>query len=210
VTLSGYLEDITDAHIHKTTNFGQSWTSIGGNLPNIPLNDVIVDPVYRPNLYVASDAGVMYSTNMGNTWNVLGSELPEVPVHDLTLHSPTRKLLAFTHGRSAWAIDLTGLTSVQMTSAEVPEQLRLDQNFPNPFNPTAVIRFGIPSGLSATKTVLEVFDLRGSKVATLIDGPLAEGIYEIKFDARSLASGTYFYSLTAGSRREIKKMLLLR
>lgn len=210
VTLSGYLEDLSDAHIYKTTNYGQSWTNIGANLPNIPLNDVIVDPVYRPNLYVATDAGVVYTTNMGASWNVLGTSLPEVPVHDLTLHSPTRKLYAFTHGRSAWTIDLTGLTSVQQASRTVPEKFTLEQNFPNPFNPSTVIRFAVPMTASGTKITLKIFDLRGSKVATLVDGSLKSGTHEITFDARELASGTYMYELSAGAFRQTRKMVLVK
>jgi photosystem II stability/assembly factor-like uncharacterized protein len=210
VTLSGYLEDITTAHIYKTVNYGQTWAAIGGNLPNIPLNDVIVDPVYRPFLYVASDAGVMYSTNHGGTWNVLGTGLPLATVLDLTLHSPTRKLVAFTHGRSAFAIDLTGLTAVRLAGNGTPAAYKLEQNFPNPFNPTTVIRFGIPSNASGLKTTLKVFDLRGSEIATLVDGSLKEGTYEITFDARALATGTYMYSLDAGDFREVRKMVLVK
>ncbi len=210
VTLSGYLEDLSDAHIYKTTNYGQSWINIGGNLPNIPLNDVIVDPVYRPNLYVATDAGVVYSTNMGATWIVLGTGMPEAPVHDLTLHSPTRRLFAFSHGRSSWAVDLTGLTSVRLTSGTVAQGFTLEQNFPNPFNPTTVIKFVVPEAQSGTKTTLQIFDVRGSQVATLIEGVLKGGTYETTFDARRLASGVYLYTLSAGGSSQTRRMLLLK
>ena len=210
VTLSGYLEDLSDAHIYKTINYGQNWINVGGDLPNIPLNDVIVDPVYRPNLYVASDAGVLYSTNMGGNWNVLGTGIPEVPVHDLTLHSPTRKLIAFTHGRSVWEIDLTGLTSAQTTSREVPGWFTLEQNFPNPFNPSTVIRFSVPSVSSDAKTTLRVVDIGGKEVATLVNSYLKAGSYEVRFDAQTLASGTYFYALSAGGSQQVRKMTLVK
>ncbi len=210
VTLSGYLQDLNNAHLYKTTNYGQSWINIGGNLPDIPLNDVIVDPVYRPFLYVATDAGVVYSTNQGAIWNVLSTGMPEVPVHDLTLHSPTRKLVAFTHGRSAFTIDLTGLTSVRLVDNVAPVSYKLEQNYPNPFNPSTVIRFTIPSVSAGHKTTLRVFDLRGSEIATLVDRFLKGGTYEATFDAPSLATGTYLYVLSAGDYRTERKMLLLK
>jgi hypothetical protein len=210
VTLSGYLEDISTAHIYKTMNYGQSWTPIGGNLPNIPLNDVIVDPVFRPFLYVASDAGVLYSTNLGGTWNVLGTGLPLVTVHDLTLHSPSRRLFAFTHGRSAFEIDLTGLTTVRLAENTGPAAYALDQNYPNPFNPATVIRFSVPSSASVLRTTLKVFDMAGREVTTLVDARLEGGTYEATFDAREMASGTYFYSLTAGGSRLVRRMVLVK
>jgi photosystem II stability/assembly factor-like uncharacterized protein len=207
VTLSGYLEDLTGAHIYRSRNYGQTWTNIGSNLPNFPLNDVIVDPVYRPNLYVASDAGVMYSTNMGGSWSVLSTGLPEVPVHDLTLHSPTRKLYAFTHGRSSFSVDLTGLVSVQLASNEIPNRYALDQNFPNPFNPTTAIKFSVPK---SSHVSLKVYDVRGKEVAQLVNNSLEAGEHQIQFDARRLSSGTYFYRLESGSFSETRKMLFIK
>ena len=210
VTLSGYLEDLADAHVYRTANFGQTWVNIGGNLPNIPLNDIIVDPVYRPNLYVASDAGVLYTTNMGTTWGVLGTGMPDAPVHDLTLHSPTRRLFAFTHGRSAWSLDLTGLTSVEQPSGTIAGRFSLDQNFPNPFNPTTVIRFTIPESESGQRVSLKVFDVKGSEVATVVDAVMNGGSHQATFDGRLYASGVYLYKLTAGSYTQTRRMLLLK
>ena len=207
LTLSGYLEYQYQAHIYRTTNFGQTWTPIGGNLPNIPLNDVIVDAAARPRLYVASDAGVLYSTNMGTTWNVLGAGLPAVPVHDLTLHSPTRKLVAFTHGRSAWKIDVTTLTGVNEQAATRPTALQLYQNYPNPFNPTTTIRFALHTSAHAT---LKIFDMLGKEVASVLDERLESGEYSRTFDATNLPTGVYFYRLEAGSVSQVRRMTILK
>lgn len=218
VTLSGYLETLPGAHLYKTTDYGQSWSNIGSNLPDIPLNDVIVDPIYRPFLYVASDAGVLYSTNQGNTWSTIGIGMPEVPVHDLALHSPTRKLLAFTHGLSAWSIDLAGLMQVDKTSPTGPVALTLRQNYPNPFNPTTTISFNVaaPDSKAGVKmtggtfAMLKVYDIKGSEVATLINGKVTPGDHTVQFNADGLASGTYLYSLVVGDTRVVRKMILMR
>lgn len=207
VTISGYLEYASQAHIYKTTNYGQAWAAIGGNLPNIPLNDVIVDPAARPRLYVASDAGVLYSTNNGATWQVLGTGLPTVPVHDLTLHSPTRKLVAFTHGRSAWALDLTSITGIASGGAEVPKTMELYQNYPNPFNPSTNIRFSISTQQFVS---LRVFDVLGKEVASLVNEKLESGSHIRAFDASNIPSGVYFYRLEVGRSSAVKKLTVLK
>lgn len=106
VTLSGFIQNDYAGHVYRTTDFGASWTNIGGGLPDIPVNDLVVDPGNRSTLYIATDLNVMASTNLGATWSVLGSGFPEVPVHDLAIHAGDRRLVAFTHGRSAYRYEL--------------------------------------------------------------------------------------------------------
>ncbi len=207
VTISGYLEYAFQAHIYRTTNFGQTWAAIGGNLPNIPLNDVLVDTAARPRLYVASDAGVLYSTNYGSTWNVLGSGLPSVPVHDITLHVPTRKLVAFTHGRSAWSVDVTSLTGVSEPGNNTPGHAILYQNYPNPFNPRTTIRFDIPR---PDHVRLQVFDVLGKEIRTLLDRWVNSGSHQQEFDAGNIPSGTYIYRLQLGTSVYSRKLTVVK
>lgn len=87
-----------------------------------------------------------------------------------------------------------------------PIQFTLQQNFPNPFNPSTTIRF---SSLG-DHTNLSVYDILGQKVRTLINGYLPPGIQEVEFNSDDLPSGTYFYALTSGKNHEVKKMVLLR
>ncbi len=88
----------------------------------------------------------------------------------------------------------------------------LDQNYPNPFNPTTKIRFSIPNQLNSNKvkTRLEVYDVLGSKITTLLDEEKSAGMYEVNFDASNLASGVYFYKLTAGEFNFSRKMILIK
>ncbi len=101
VTYSGFA---SAAHIFKTSNAGANWVSVTGNLPNIPVNDLVIDPDLPSTLYVATDAGVMVSTDGGATWSSLGNGLPNVVVSSLTLDRGSRILRAGTHGRSVWDI----------------------------------------------------------------------------------------------------------
>jgi len=89
----------------------------------------------------------------------------------------------------------------------IPIQFALDQNYPNPFNPTTTITFALPH---SSNVKLVVYDAVGRMVAELVAGKLEAGYHTIHFNASSLASGVYFYKLTAGEFSSIKKLMLLK
>ncbi|MCC5927048.1 MAG: T9SS type A sorting domain-containing protein [Bacteroidetes bacterium] len=91
--------------------------------------------------------------------------------------------------------------------AEVPAGFSLEQNFPNPFNPTTNIEFSIPQSSSVT---LEVFNMQGQSVATLVDGMLGAGTHRVNFNAANLPSGMYMYRIQAGSFTQVNKMMLVK
>ena len=88
-----------------------------------------------------------------------------------------------------------------------PTKFTLDQNFPNPFNPSTNIQYAISSRQFVT---LKVFDVLGKEVATLVNEEKSAGSYGVDFNASHLASGIYYYQLRAGDFIETKKMVLLR
>jgi hypothetical protein len=96
---------------------------------------------------------------------------------------------------------------IQKNGNNVPTAYSIGQNYPNPFNPSTTIKFGLPRGEFVE---IVVYDILGRKVATLVKEPKQAGMYEIKFDAINLASGVYFYKITAGSFTDVKKMLLVK
>jgi glucuronoarabinoxylan endo-1,4-beta-xylanase len=102
------------------------------------------------------------------------------------------------------------LTSVGPTGA-APSDLQLRQNYPNPFNPSTTISFSLPHG---TETVLEVVDMLGRTVATLVDGRLDAGPHVVTFDprsaARGLASGPYWYRLRTPNASATRLLYYLR
>jgi hypothetical protein len=92
------------------------------------------------------------------------------------------------------------------------------QNYPNPFNPSTIIRYNIPGRSYVT---IEVFDVLGNKVTSLVNEEKSAGEYEVEFSPESsiknlpagrqgLASGIYFYTLRAGDFVQTKKMILLK
>jgi hypothetical protein len=100
-----------------------------------------------------------------------------------------------------------GSTSGIGHSPNLTIEFRLQQNYPNPFNPTTAIMFSIPK---FSYVELNVYDLLGRKVSTLINKELGAGEYKIQFNGSSLPSGVYIYMLQAGSFRDSKKLLLVK
>jgi hypothetical protein len=92
-------------------------------------------------------------------------------------------------------------------AVKVPTSYGLRQNYPNPFNPTTTIGFDLPA---ASSVRLVVFNTLGEQVAVLQDGERQAGYHEVRFDARALPSGVYFYRITAGPFTAIRKLLLVR
>ena len=101
------------------------------------------------------------------------------------------------------------LESASITSVPIrqntPREFTLEQNFPNPFNPTTDLRFSIADSRFVS---LKVYDVLGQEVATLVNNTLPAGSYDITFNARFLSSGVYFYRLSAGGTVQTKKMIL--
>ncbi len=98
-------------------------------------------------------------------------------------------------------------TSVELWGTGVPDQFALHQNFPNPFNPTTVIRLDIPV---ITEVSLIVVNMLGQEVAVLASGQMQPGSYGLQFDAGDLPSGIYLYRLRAGDFVETRRLVLLR
>jgi len=92
-------------------------------------------------------------------------------------------------------------------SLALPDKFELQQCYPNPFNPVTVVRFALPQDVQVR---LDVFNIVGQKVVTLIDKPMEAGWHSVSFDGSGLASGVYIYRIEAGSFVDSKKMVLIR
>jgi len=105
--------------------------------------------------------------------------------------------------------DYVGLviTRVAEVTSAIPTQFSLDQNFPNPFNPSTTIRYSLPA---AGKVQMKVYNVLGQEVNTLVNAQQQAGIYEVTFDASRLASGVYFYRISSDKFTQVKKMMLIK
>lgn len=98
-------------------------------------------------------------------------------------------------------------TSIDELGGEIPANVQLAQNFPNPFNPTTNIQFSLPQNAHAT---LEVFDMLGQTVSVLVNQTLSAGEHTATFDASSLSSGIYIYRLQVGGEVITRKLSLVK
>jgi hypothetical protein len=103
----------------------------------------------------------------------------------------------------------------EMSLSQLPTVFTLSQNFPNPFNPETTIEYSIPEGTSTHTVTLEIYNLLGQKIRTLVDTPQSPGFYSVRWDGmndggHSVPSGVYLYIIRTGSFTEVHRMTLLR
>jgi hypothetical protein len=108
---------------------------------------------------------------------------------------------------STYYSETASTTLLAVESDPVVRAYALEQNFPNPFNPTTTIQYALPATASVNLTV---FNVLGQEAATLVNETKPAGTYTVRFDGSGLSSGLYFYRLQAGTFVEMKKLILLR
>ena len=209
VTHSGFGEDLHDPRVYRSTNRGTNWTPISGNLPDAPVNDLIVDPLLPGSLYAGTDLGVFVTRNLGQTWTALGGYMPVQPVWDLELHQASRRLYAFTHGRSVWMLDL-GTVSLDAPTSTSGSRLALAVPAPNPTRGAARLEITLATSAQVDVTV---FDAAGRRIRVLARGTLAEGRHPLAWDARDergarARAGVYFVRASDGSETRTQRLVI--
>ncbi len=132
---NGKRDDDFTAYLWKSTDYGKSWIDISGNIPSGPINVIREDPVSDQVLYVGTDFGAYTSLDGGASWQTLIGNLPTTYVQDLVIHTRDNIMVAATHGRGIWAIDVTyiqklaesgteGFSIFAMESAKLPRSSR--------------------------------------------------------------------------------------
>ncbi|TVR12625.1 MAG: T9SS C-terminal target domain-containing protein, partial [Balneolaceae bacterium] len=95
----------------------------------------------------------------------------------------------------------------RVETVDLPEEITLRQNFPNPFNPSTVISYDLPE---QTHVTLQVYDIMGRYITTLVNDQVPAGQHQVTFDAADLSSGTYIYRLQAGSVIQSRSLTLIK
>jgi photosystem II stability/assembly factor-like uncharacterized protein len=158
VSLSGYRWDDYIPHVLRSADNGSTWVDVSANLPEAPVNEIVIDPTKEDYLYCATDMGVFYSKDGGNSWQPAGSALPIIVVNDLRLFDSGRQLIAATYGRGIYTLDLSVLTSEKENLSQ-ENRIRC---FPNPFSDYLNI---VVSGQSTDKEyTIDIFNASGQKV----------------------------------------------
>jgi len=197
--------------VYKTTDVGQTWTNISGNLPDIPYSDIFIFPYDTNNIFVASDIGVYVTYNGGIHWEYASEDIPFVPCMDFDAvqFSDTCYLRVGTHGQSIWEtkIPIHPVGVEEELFEALPLSYALHQNYPNPFNSITVIKYSIPK---ESDVKLEIINILGEQVELLVNETKTAGTYEAVWNSSNLASGIYFYRMKSGHFVSVKKMVLMK
>ena len=130
---SGYRDNSNIAHIHKSTDKGNTWTSIAGNLPNMSINAIVLMPKHQDSiLFVATDGGIYGTVDGGVQWDRVGDNMPIIPVFDLVYDSLQRRLVAGTYARGMYSIPLDSIIPNLTTAISCPNNENDLSIYPNP------------------------------------------------------------------------------
>ena len=192
--------------LFKTTNAGSTWqfqeTGIDTNEVNC-FNEICF--VNENCGYIIGKSGlILNTTNSGESWN----NQERGTTNDLLSIFFLDSLFGWISGEGGFILRTTngGVTFID-NEPNQPTDFILEQNFPNPFNPSTVISYQLPVGGNAT---IKVYDILGNEIATLVDEYKPAGRYEVEFKAEKLSTGFYFYQLKAGDFFQTRSMILLK
>jgi hypothetical protein len=106
MAMTGLNYDDLNGYLYVSVNYGKTWKALNSGLPNEPVNVVLEDPSNGSILYAGTIRGVYVSVNYGKDWAYLGVGMPGCAIADLEIHEPTMDLVAATHGRGIYKINM--------------------------------------------------------------------------------------------------------
>ena len=170
VSFAGNAE--TQAKVAYTSDFGVTWQDVTGDLPSIPARGLAIDPQNPDHWYLGTDLAVWVSTNGGTNWTPVGTGTPQSVIWDIEIHDSGRKLVAATHGRGAWEIDISTSTSSPEITRSI--DLMLDPPVPNPVRGReAALRW---ASKRPGRVTLDVYDVSGRLVSRADERSHGDGI----------------------------------
>jgi photosystem II stability/assembly factor-like uncharacterized protein len=196
----------------KSLNRGDTWQSISGNLPGFPdtynVYGMAINPYNPQNMFISSAGRGCYMTQNGGVfWDPLNNGLSlSYGIGFLSIApNDTNRIYLGTDLNSAWAYTRVG--SGINDNNPVPNAFALYPNYPNPFNSSTTIRYSIPT---AGPVTLDIYDILGRKVQTLLDVKQQAGAHQVIWDANGVVSGVYFYRLKAGEKSYSRSMTVIK
>ena len=163
------------------------------------------DPINRCNIYNNMATGRIYGNDL-----LIEDSLSNIAVvlDTFTVLNPD-STHAYPLNKFTFNIlnDTTGMAAEIENENVIPLKYSLNQNYPNPFNPSTKIKYILPK---SEKVKIEVFNLLGQKITTLLDNQMPSGSHEVEFNGQNLSSGIYYYKIEAGEFQQVRKMLLIK
>jgi photosystem II stability/assembly factor-like uncharacterized protein len=168
----------------------------------------------EPNWWASTGNSVYYSNDNGTTWIIpdrgyAGTQ----PLNHVSIIAAGSFEAGCAVGAAGTVVRYVRITEdVGTDTKTVPTEYALEQNYPNPFNPSTTIHFALPERTAVT---LKVYNVLGQEVATLVDGEMPAAFHSVAWlgtnkSGNQVATGLYFYRLTAGNFVEMKKMILAK
>jgi hypothetical protein len=207
VCFNGFNNSV--ARLAMTTDYGSTWSDVSGDFPGLPVNTFVVNPSDTSQWFAGTDVGVWYSENGGVNWAPLGTGLPNSVILDLEIQDDLQKLVAGTHGRGAWEIDIptSGVVDAPVTVAQA-RNLMLDAPYPNPVKDQAMLRFAAKSDGPVS---LAIYDVQGRLVSPVADLARGDGFVKTApWFTDDVPSGVYFAVLKAGQESVSRKVVVTR
>lgn len=200
VTISGFRWGSPLPHVYRTTDMGATWAPIAGNLPEVPVNDLAVDPTDPQRLFVGTDLGAWETTDDGAHWAPLGSNLPNVVVSSLAVNASTGVLVAATYGRGMFDYDLSqpsAAPGVPPVAASLPGRIFLAAPVPNPAQSTVAFRWATEATVGSL--AIEAVSVAGRRAWSAPVTSNGRIEWDLRgADGRRVAAGRYFVLLRSG------------
>ena len=195
--LEGTYQILIDIQLQNVSgNFRLSWPVVS-NLPN-DAEFILLDTHTGQQYDLTQQSYVEFSMeepNKGETEVSSPFKKPEI------------KTMTQKDGNQRFMVIVGSLSTSTEVEPELPSEVALAQNYPNPFNPTTIITYQLPE----TQHIrLNVYDITGRQVATLVNEPRTAGSHSVTFDARNLASGVYVYRLQVEGKVISRKLTLIK
>jgi photosystem II stability/assembly factor-like uncharacterized protein len=206
------------SNIKKTTDGGATYTTVTapsaltGTFAVITMNS-LKDASNTIRMSTQGDTTRMFrTTNFGTTWireglpsqaTATGEQVQHIQFINATVGFA---VLGGSSGNGG-LLKYNGPDGINSNTGIIPSEFKLEQNFPNPFNPATTIRFSLPKSGFVT---LKIYDALGKEVETLVSENMSAGIQEVSYDASRLNSGVYFYRIYTNGFTDTKKMVLVK
>ena len=197
-------------HIFKSSNFGDTWTPVQGDLPDLPVNAIAVHHFVPGVVFAATDLGVFITIDDGQHWTEYNDNLPVSFALDLAFNPADTSLLVGTLGRGAWRTKawMPG-NSTAVGGVAAPGSFGFVSVSPNPATATVRVTYILENEAAVR---LEVLNTIGQNVSTLFSGKQQAGQYSVPWDGRmanglGVQAGVYFLRLAVGDRVLTKRLV---
>lgn len=205
VAHSGYKDNDFIPHIHRSSNGGDDWEDISGNLPQLAINSIHILPNHQDSiLFAATDGGVYGTMNAGESWERLGSNMPYIPVYDMVWNEARNELVAGTFARSIMSYPIDSLLvepvdTVVVNTEEVAGLERPVLNiFPSPA--TDMINLEFENIEPGKPYEIAIVDAQG-RLVTVFEGSQQQSVKE-QIDISQMAAG--WYTVKVKMRHQVK------